>query len=113
MGRRPPRSRRLPRGVPPDGVLVLLDPADPTVVTPRQGHEELGDITTVIDRAYDKTFHFVGTTRCEVDGDRAPASVLPRPSPHCQPARRHRLRDDPLQDTYSRRHGVGLSRNGD
>ena len=92
----------------PDGVLVLLDPADPTVVSAtRQGHEELGDITTVIDRAYDKTFHFVGTTRYEVDGDRATGEVYCLA--HHLTANRHGGTDYVMmiryQDTYSRRDG--------
>ena len=59
----------------PDGVLVLLDHADPTVVTAtRRGHAELADITERIAR-YDKTFHFVGNARYEIDGDRATGEV--------------------------------------
>ena len=58
-----------------DGVLVLLDRADPTQVTAtRRGHAELGDVTELIAR-YDKTFHFIGNARYEVDGDRATGEV--------------------------------------
>jgi ketosteroid isomerase-like protein len=92
----------------PDGVLVLLDQVDPTVVTAtRRGHEELGDITTVIARAYDRTFHFIGTTRYEIDGDRATGEVYCL-AHHLTPTR-HGGTDYVMliryQDTYSRRDG--------
>jgi ketosteroid isomerase-like protein len=92
----------------PDGVLVLLDQVDPTVVTAtRRGHEELGDITTVIARAYDRTFHFVGTTSYDVDGDRATGEVYCL-AHHLTPTR-HGGTDYVMliryQDTYSRRDG--------
>ena len=91
----------------PDAVLVLLDHKDPTVVTAtRRGHEELADITELIAR-YDKTFHFVGTARYEVDGDRASGEVYCLA--HHLTANRHGGTDYVMliryQDTYSRRDG--------
>ena len=60
----------------PDGALVLLDHADPTVVTAtRQGHEELADITTVIARATTRRSTSSARTRYEIDGDRATGEV--------------------------------------
>ena len=89
----------------PDGALVLLDHADPTIVTAtRRGHEELAEITKIIAR-YDKTFHFVGTTRYEIDGDRATGEVYCLA--HHLTSNRHGGTDYVMliryQDTYSRR----------
>jgi hypothetical protein len=91
----------------PDGVLVLLDHADPSVVTAtRRGHDELGEITGLIAR-YDKTFHFVGNARYDVDGDRATGEVYCL-AHHLTP-NRHGGTDYVMliryQDTYSRREG--------
>jgi len=92
----------------PDGALVLLDQADPTIVTAtRRGHDELADITKLIAR-YDKTFHFVGTARYEVDGDRATGEVYCLA--HHLTSNRHGGTDFVMliryQDTYSRRDGI-------
>ena len=91
----------------PDGVLVLLDHADPTIVTAtRRGHTELAAITELIAR-YDKTFHFVGNARYEIDGDRATGEVYCL-AHHLTP-NRHGGTDYVMliryQDTYSRRDG--------
>ena len=40
----------------------------------RQGHEELGQVPSLITR-YRRTFHFVGQHRCEIDGDEATGEV--------------------------------------
>src|SRR5947209_7068456 len=59
----------------PDGLLVQLDQKDPLlVIATRRGHDELGDVTELIAR-YDTTFHFIGNTRYEIDGDRATGEV--------------------------------------
>jgi len=92
----------------PDAALVLLDHKDQSVVTAtRRGHGELADITELIAR-YDKTFHFVGTTHYEIDGDRATGEVYCL-AHHLTPDR-HGGTDYVMliryQDTYSRRDGT-------
>ena len=91
----------------PDGVLVLLDHADPEKVTAtRRGHGELADITDLITR-YEKTFHFVSNARFAIDGDRATGEVYCL-AHHLTP-NRHGGTDYVMmiryQDTYSRRDG--------
>jgi hypothetical protein len=90
-----------------DGVLVLLDRADPTqVAATRRGHAELGDVTELIAR-YDKTFHFIGNSRYEVDGDRATGEVYC--VAHHLDTARHGGTDYVMMirylDTYTRRDG--------
>jgi ketosteroid isomerase-like protein len=92
----------------PDGVLVLLDHADPTVVTAtRAGHAELAAVTELIAR-YERTFHFVGNARYEIDGDRATGEVYCL-AHHLTP-NRHGGTDYVMLirylDAYSRRDGV-------
>jgi ketosteroid isomerase-like protein len=91
----------------PDAVLVLLDHADPTVVTAtRAGHAELAAVTELIAR-YERTFHFVGNARYEIDGDRATGEVYCL-AHHLTP-NRHGGTDYVMliryQDSYSRRDG--------
>jgi hypothetical protein len=58
-----------------DGSLVVPDyPNDLRPVVTRQGHEALERIPEVL-RRYHRTFHLVGGTRYEVDGDRATGEV--------------------------------------
>ncbi|HEX3981931.1 MAG TPA: nuclear transport factor 2 family protein [Acidimicrobiales bacterium] len=58
-----------------DGSLVVPDyPVDLRPVVTRQGHEALERIPEVL-RRYHRTFHLVGGTRYEVDGDRATGEV--------------------------------------
>jgi ketosteroid isomerase-like protein len=90
-----------------DGVLVLLDHADPEKVTAtRSGHAELAAVTELIAR-YERTFHFVGNARYAVDGDRATGEVYCL-AHHLTP-NRHGGTDHVMliryQDTYSRREG--------
>jgi len=90
-----------------DGVLVLLDRADPTQVTAtRRGHGELGVVTELIAH-YDKTFHLIGNARFDVDGDRATGEVYCL-AHHLTPDR-HGGTDYVMmiryQDVYSRRDG--------
>ena len=59
----------------PDAVLEVYDPSTadaPTGV--RRGHVELRAITDLIAR-FDATFHFVGQSRYDVDGDGATGEV--------------------------------------
>src|SRR5262245_24948124 len=91
----------------PDGELLLLDYSDPSVVRgTRRGHAELGDVTELIAQ-YEKTFHFLGNTRYELDGDRATGEVYCL-AHHLNP-NRHGGTDWVMliryQDTYSRRDG--------
>jgi hypothetical protein len=91
----------------PDGVLVLLDHADPTLVrATRSGHAELADVTELIAR-YEKTFHLIGNVRYTVDGDRATGEVY-CVAHHLTPDR-HGGTDHVMmiryQDTCSRRGG--------
>jgi ketosteroid isomerase-like protein len=91
----------------PDAVLVLLDHADPSKVTATlRGHEELANVTERIAR-YDKTFHFVGNSRYEIDGDRARGEVYCLA--HHLDANRHGGTDYVMliryEDVYSRRDG--------
>jgi hypothetical protein len=44
------------------------------VVSTRTGHEELGRVPGMLDR-YDRTFHFVGNHRCDIQGDAATGEV--------------------------------------
>ena len=90
-----------------DGVLVLLDYGDPTQVrATRKGHDELGDVTELITR-YDKTFHFIGNARYDVDGDTATGEVYC--VAHHLTTDRHGGTDYVMMirylDTYSRRDG--------
>jgi|SRR5689334_9812936 len=90
-----------------DGVLVLLDHADPTqVFATRRGHDELGAVTELIAR-YDKTFHMIGNARYEVDGDRATGEVYC--VAHHLTTDRHGGTDYVMMirylDTYTRREG--------
>jgi len=58
-----------------DAVLHVHKPGDPDTVTgTRRGRDELAEITTLIAR-YARTYHFVGNTRYEIDGDRATGEV--------------------------------------
>ena len=51
--------------------LRIHSPAtDPTPVSDRRGHGELADVTDVIGR-YAQTFHFLGQSAFQVDGDEA------------------------------------------
>jgi hypothetical protein len=90
-----------------DGVLVLLDYSDPTQVrATRSGHGELGDVTELITR-YDKTFHFIGNTRYDLEGDRATGEVYC--VAHHLTTDRHGGTDYVMMirylDTYTRRDG--------
>jgi len=92
----------------PDGVLVLLDHKDPEAVTAtRSGHAELAEVTQLIAR-YEKTFHFLGNARYEIDGDRATGEVYCLA--HHLDRNRHGGTDYVMliryQDTYSRRDGT-------
>jgi hypothetical protein len=92
-----------------DGVLVLLDRADPTQVTAtRRGHHELGAVTELITR-YDKTFHFVGNARYEVDVEHDYASGEVYCVAHHLTTGRHGGTDYVMMirylDTYTRRDG--------
>ena len=91
----------------PDGVLVLLDHADPEKVTATlRGHAELANVTERI-QVYERTFHFVGNTTYELDGDRATGEVYCLA--HHLNRNRHGGTDHVMliryQDTYSRRDG--------
>jgi SnoaL-like domain len=91
----------------PDGALVLLDHADPSTVTATlNGHAELARVTDRI-QTYDRTFHFIGNSTYEIDGDRATGEVYCL-AHHLNP-NRHGGTDHVMliryQDTYSRRDG--------
>jgi hypothetical protein len=92
----------------PDATLHVHAPGDPDTVTgTRAGHDELGEITTLIAR-YDATYHFVGNARYEVDGDHATGEVYGM-AHHLTPDR-HGGTDYVMLmrylDTYSRRAGT-------
>lgn len=92
----------------PDAVLILHPPGDPdTVSGTRRGHDELGEITTLIAR-YAQTYHFVGNTRYQIDGDHASGEVYGM-AHHLTPDR-HGGTDFVMLmryvDTYSRRDGT-------
>ena len=66
----------------PDGVLEIDRAPQPDVLARRvSGHDELGRVTEAIAR-YERTFHFVGQSTYDVDGDLGDRrGVLHRPSP--------------------------------
>lgn len=58
----------------PDARLLVFNPTEteqPRVMT---GHDEIGRVTTLIQR-YDRTYHFLGNSFYEVDGDTATGEV--------------------------------------
>jgi hypothetical protein len=92
----------------PDATLYVHAPGDPDTVTgTRHGHDELGEITTLIAR-YDRTYHFVGNARYELDGDHGTGEVYGM-AHHLTPDR-HGGTDYVMLmrylDTYSRRDGA-------
>ena len=92
----------------PDAVLTIHAIGDPDTVTgTRRGHDELGEITTLIAR-YAQTYHFVGNARYELDGDRATGEVYGM-AHHLTPDR-HGGTDYVMLmrylDTYRRRDGT-------
>ena len=91
----------------PDAVLIVHATGDPdTVVGTRRGHDELGEITVMI-AGYDKTYHFVGNTRYEIDQDHATGEVYGI-AHHLTPDRHGGTSFVMLiryLDTYSRRDG--------
>ncbi len=59
----------------PDGVLEIYRARQPDVLARRvNGHDELGRVTDAIAR-YERTFHLVGQSTYDVDGDRATGEV--------------------------------------
>jgi ketosteroid isomerase-like protein len=59
----------------PDAVLVVHPPGDPDAISGTMtGHDELAGVTEKIAR-YQRTYHFVGNARYELDGDRATGEV--------------------------------------
>jgi ketosteroid isomerase-like protein len=57
----------------PDATLYVHDTKGDVTGT-RVGHEELAKIPTLI-KQYDKTFHFLGQSRYEINGDEATGEV--------------------------------------
>lgn len=70
------RDRALFLGVfHPDAVLRIFNPSEAPVPSAElTGHDELGGVTTRIAR-FDRTFHFVGAGRYDVEGDAASGEV--------------------------------------
>jgi SnoaL-like domain len=60
----------------PGGTLRVArtGPDGEEVVSTRTGHEELGRVPGMLER-YDRTFHFVGNHRCDIQGDEATGEV--------------------------------------
>ncbi len=59
----------------PDGVLEIYRPRQLDVLARRvSGHDELGRVTEAIAR-YERTFHLVGQSTYDIDGDRATGEV--------------------------------------
>ena len=52
-------------------VHVYHPPEATTTMSDMRGHDELRAIPTMLDKAYDRTFHLIANSSYEVDGDRA------------------------------------------